>query len=167
MADLAWSSPLGLSVTLFLVAASIHVLIGVATPFVLHLGPRGPGGLLFSARTDAVAFGPDAVTRVEQDPGLAKAHVLTLDLLAGLMLALGVCELLLAWFGLRAGQAWAFAALTASAIIMLVYGGFVFSRYVASGVVPSLGDLPPFLWVHVGASVPAIAAGAWAFLRGS
>jgi len=83
--DFTWLSPLGGSVVLFLGYGILNALVGVVIPFL-------------SRRTGSSGFATQP----------------SLDLMNMLWLAFGLFQLGLAWFGLRAGQMWAFWFLLAA-----------------------------------------------------
>jgi hypothetical protein len=89
--EFTWLSPLGISVALFLGYGILNALVGVVIPFL-------------SRRTGTAGFTTQP----------------SLDLMNMLWLGFGLFQLGLAWFGLRAGQAWAFWFLAVADAAQLV-----------------------------------------------
>lgn len=164
MADsFAWGSFQGLAVALFLVAACLHLLIGVLGPLLAFNSAAGRSILFVSARTDTALYGakPDAL--LASEPRLELFRRTAFTAMSALLVGLGICEVALAWFGIGGGHRWALVALAASGLAMLPYWALVFRPYVAAGIPLSLADLPPFIWVPAAALVPACVLG-WAGL---
>src|SRR5215213_1904024 len=105
-----WFSPLGISVTLFLLYGITYILIGVLTPLMLNRG-IGPQILIVSNRTDAIVFGRAVEDLLRNDLALFQLRTILLTVVGGLLVTAGCFHLALTWFGLRQGQAWALAAL--------------------------------------------------------
>jgi hypothetical protein len=69
-ASFEWLSPLGASVTLFLMFGTLNVFVGVLTPFLIRADAISSGGMLFSERSDAVVFGGRSSELVRADRAL-------------------------------------------------------------------------------------------------
>jgi hypothetical protein len=117
-----WLSPLGVSVALFLGYGVLNTLVGVVIPFL-------------SRRTGTAGF--------TSQPSL--------DLMTMLWLGFGLFQLGIAWFGLRAGQLWAFWLLAASDVAQLV-------GWIAYGMQTRDWGAPLF-WYEVIFLIPATALG--------
>lgn len=160
MPELAWVSPLGLSVALFLAAAALQVAIGAAT--VAYHAARGFGGTLyFTPRSDAAVLGEPPEALLARAPGLRTVRDLIWVTIAGFLAAVGVLEAALAWFALREGAAWALGALAVEGVVLAAAAALVVRTYRRHGA-PLGGHVPPFLWATAGLRAPAIALGAWA-----
>lgn len=154
------ASLLDVGAVLFALAGAFQFVIGILTAF---LGfPVAIVGL--SARTDAAMWGSPSATllqyRVVHD--LRTHHVIVI---ASLLCGLGVMQTAVAWVGVRSGEAWAIAALTACGAIMLPWWIAMVVQFRRSGVKVRLGDVQPFVWVHVALWIPAVAF-SWAGLLG-
>lgn len=128
----------------FLAQGAFYLFIGALTPF--FVGNIGPT-LFFTPRSDSGYFGRDTSEMLSRDPDLGKLRDLLLLALAGLLAALGLAVMALAWFGVRAGEPWAYWSVVAVGAAAVPYWGMVVSRYVASGAPITLADVPPFMWV--------------------
>lgn len=152
--EFRWASALGAGVALFLVGGAVHLLIGIFTPFIAD-SDVGRRILFLSTRTDTALFGGDPATMLAADPVLARLRYTLLLAVGGLLVALGIAELCLAWFGVRAGQSWALGALTLGGLAVLPIWYVLLRPYMAAGPV-GLGDLPPFMWIPAATFLPAI-----------
>jgi hypothetical protein len=157
-----WASALGAGVALFLVGGAVHLLIGMFTPFLAD-SEVGRRMLFLSPRTDAALFGGDPATMLAADPVLARLRFTLMLVVGGLLVALGIAELSLAWFGVRGGQTWALWALTLGGLAVLPVWYVLLRPYFGAGPV-GLGDLPPFMWIPAVTFVPAIAL-SWIGIR--
>jgi hypothetical protein len=160
--EFTWASALGAGVALFLLGGAVHLLIGVFTPFFAD-SDVGRRILFLSTRTDAALFGGDPSVMLAADPVLARLRFTLMLAVGGLLVALGIAELSLAWFGVRAGQTWALWALTLSGLAVLPIWYMLLRPYLAAGPV-GLGDLPPFMWIPTVTFIPAIAL-SWIGIR--
>lgn len=156
-------SPRGVAVALFLVGGAVHLVIGILTP-VFADSEVGRRILFLSTRTDALLFGGDPSSMLAADPVLARLRITLLLALGAVLMALGVAEVALAWFGVRTGQTWALWALTIGGLAVLPFWLVILRPYIAAGPV-GLGDLPPFMWIPAVTFVPAIVL-AWIGERG-
>lgn len=130
----------------FLAQGAFYLLIGALTPvFVGRIG-IGPT-LFFTPRSDSGYFGDDTADMLQRDPDLGKLRDLLMLALAGLLAALGLAVMGISWFGLRAGQPWAYWSLVATGAAAVPYWVMIVLRYVASGASVTLADVPPFMWV--------------------
>lgn len=158
-----WLTPLGISVVLFLVYGAIYLAIGALTPIFVD-SDVGSGGLIISGRTDTVVFGDTPEHIRQTNPALIQLRRITVQMLAGMLIAAGVMVVALAWFGLRQGQTWALVTLAVAGVAVLPFWYLTLRPYFAPGVSPTLGDLPPFMWVPAALLVPAVLLG-WLGLR--
>jgi hypothetical protein len=160
MDGFAWGTKLGVAVVLFVVAGGVHLLIGVLTPIVLPL--MKPGNiLLLSERSDSAAYGRSSAEWMEQEPELRTYRNVMIYVIAGLLVAAGTLELLLTWFGVRAGMTWALAGLTIVGVVTIAFWLLALGPYFRAGAPIGLQDLPPFMWVPSLAYPPAIALAWW------
>ncbi len=153
----AWSSPLGVAVALFLASGALWVLIGIAIP----IGVRARWGspMIVSSRSDAALLGAELVELERREPALRSARATLSDWVAGLLLAAGILEIAVAWFGLRSGAWWAWWTLTLVGALVLPFWALSLAPYVRAGAPLALGDLPPFMWVPAALLVPAAVLG--------
>jgi hypothetical protein len=152
--EFKWASALGAGVALFLVGGIVHLLIGIFTPFAAD-SDVGRRILFLSTRTDTALFGGDPSTMLAADPVLARLRFTLMLAVGGLLVALGISELCLAWFGLRTGQTWALWALTMGGLAVLPFWLVLLRPYVAAGPV-GVADLPPFIWIPAATFIPGI-----------
>jgi len=164
MADsFRWLSPLGISVGLFTAIGALWILIGALTvPF--HKRSTGSEMLFVSHSTDKAFFGASPSELLASNAALSKLRTLLLTVIAGFLLMAGATFVLLAWFGLRTGQAWSLAALGISAILGIIWWALALLPYFRSGIPVTIGDLPPFMWIPAVLILPAIILG-WVGLR--
>lgn len=120
--EFKWLSPLGASVVFFLGYGVLNTLVGVVIPFL-------------SRRTGTAGFTTQP----------------SLDLMNMLWLAFGLFQLGLAWFGLRAGQAWAFWFLAAADAAQL-------AGWVAYGL-QAHDFTAPLFWYDAIFLIPAVVLG--------
>ena len=119
-----WKSFLGIAVILFLLAGLVNVFFAVFVPVSLHLGgagAMGDAGLVMSAGTDAQLLGRPLAEIGQRDPSLSAYLVAFMDTMCAMMMPLGILQLAVAWFGLRAGQRWAFWASALAGFVPLLY----------------------------------------------
>jgi hypothetical protein len=161
-----WLTPLGASVALFVLFGVLNVFVGVVAP--IFTGFRGPaeastGGLFFSERSDTIVFGTAPAQLLREDRPLATLRWLMLLWLAAMLLAFGILQLALAWFGLRERHLWALWALSIGDLATLPYWLAMIQAYVRHGAPLGVGDLPPlFLYL---AAIPIAALLGWVGLR--
>jgi hypothetical protein len=158
-----WSTPLGIAVILFLLAGFFHVLIGALTPVSIRQA-WAPGILIYTGEADAAIFGKPA-TELRQDPDVMKLREITLGMISGLLVGIGLLEMAIAWFGLRPGNAWALAALIVSQAAMIAFWIVGHRLWIQAGMPGGLGALQPYQHVPAFLSLPA-AVLAWWGLRG-
>jgi hypothetical protein len=160
----SWWSPLGISVLLFIVHGAIYLVIGFLAPFAMD-SPASRDILVMSRRTDTELLGAPPDDLRATNPPLVTLRRITFTLLAGMMVAAGVLIVSLAWFGLRDHQSWALVALTVASAIVLPFWWLVLQQYLRAGASPTLGDLPPFMWIPAVLLLPAAILG-WIGLAG-
>jgi hypothetical protein len=149
-----WLSLLGASVALFLLLGALTVLAGLLA-FGLYFPPgrtarfarQGQRTLVLLERGDSDYFGAPLAEVYARNPDIADVTDLQMLPKAGLWLAFGLFEVVLAWFGLRQGQPWALWTLAGANAAQLAGWGAVTLRYLLRGAHVDL-DLPPviFLW---------------------
>ena len=158
-----WLSPLGISVVFFILHGALYLLIGIAWPFAAD-SAASREILIMSPRTDTTVFG-DTPENVRRDnPQLIRFRRIAFNIMSGLMVTAGVMLISLAWFGLRQGHHWALGALTLASAVTLPYWWLVVRDYWQAGAPPTLGDLPPFMWIPAALLLPAVILG-WIGLR--
>jgi hypothetical protein len=163
--DFRWISPLGISVVLFLLIGLFHVVIGVLTPFFIRADrlTTDTDSLLTSTRTDTALFGASPRDLVARDRPLGVLRLVALNWFAAYMLGLGILQVALAWFGLRAGQSWALWSLTLAGLLMVPAIGTSLGPFARAGVMPGIGEMPPFITALI--LVPVAAVLGWIGLR--
>ena len=163
--EFSWSSALGVGVAVFLGWGVFNVVIGVVATIITGASSGLVANILvLSPRTDAALFGGDPRDLVRDFPALFALQRVLLTWLSALLVAFGLLVIAVAWFGLRRGEPWALAVLTACWLVTLVGFGLLFRRYIDAGVSLSLGDLPPLFHYPVFLVTPAIIL-SWIGLR--
>ena len=165
MDGFAWSSKAGIAVVLFLVAGGVHLLIGALTPFVLRM-MKPDSTLILSERSDSATYDRSTGEWMSAEPALRTYRNVVFHIVAGLLVAAGIMEILLAWFGVRAGMTWALAALTFVGGATILFWLVALMPYFEAGAPVGLGDLPPFIWIPSVAYPPAILLAWWARVSG-
>lgn len=155
----AWSA------VLFASGGVVWALIGALTPVMMERG-IGRATLVFSGPSDTLAFGAPPREVLETQPAVRLLRRILLRIVGGLLLCGGVMVVALAWFGWRHGAVWAFAALSAVALLAVPYWLLAARPFVQAGVRIRLRDVPPFMWVTTALWLPAIVLGGLA-LRGA
>jgi hypothetical protein len=161
--EFKWLSPLGISVILFLLYGAMHVVVGILVPFFVRPDRLTTNTLLTSERADTALLGASPEALIAQDRPLGMLRHLMNLWIAGLMLGLGSLQLVIAWFGLRAGQGWALWSLTAADLSMVPFWWLILARYGQAGAVPGPGELPPMVTYLV--LIPIAALLGWVGLR--
>jgi hypothetical protein len=152
-----WTSPLGISVILFLAIGALWILIGALTPFFLKRD--NPDILFVSQGTDTAYFGATPSEAAPPGSPLAKFRAMLLFVVSGFLLMVGSLVICIAWFGLRQGQPWALPALAVPIVIALGLWALALLPYVRAGISLRVGDLPPFMWIPAVLIVPAVVLG--------
>src|SRR6266496_3368567 len=107
-----WKSWLGVSVILFLLYGAFNVLAAIGVPSSLHgHGAGAMGGLIVSTNADTKVLGQPLMTLFTSNPKLSDYLVAFMDTMCMMMMAFGLLQLAVAWYGLRTGQSWALWAL--------------------------------------------------------
>ena len=159
----SWSSPLGVSVALFLVYGAIHLVSGGIYALVAETDISRQG-LFFSPGPDRALFGTSPADLIRDDRAVVQLRTLSFLAIAALLVGLAIAELSLTWFGLHEGQRWALVALAASGLAMVPFLALVFRAYLAAGAPLGLSEIPPWIWVSGVLFVPATVLG-WIGLR--
>ncbi|MFH1183843.1 MAG: hypothetical protein V1755_02245 [Chloroflexota bacterium] len=72
--EFRWTSPLGISVALFLICAVIYIFIAISGAIILHrygvASPQAAGQFILSAKADEVWFGHTPAEVVRDNPKL-------------------------------------------------------------------------------------------------
>lgn len=158
-----WISPLGISVSLFLVIGALWILVGALTVPFLNWRQE-TGGIFVSHSTDQAYFGGSPSELLATDSALFKLRTLLLIVIAGFLLLAGFTFTLIAWFGLRQGQAWALVTLGISGLLAIGFWALALLPYFRAGIPVTIGDLPPFMWIPAALILPAILLG-WIGVR--
>jgi hypothetical protein len=74
----------------------------------------------------------------------------------GLLSGVAILQLFLVWYGVRVGQTWALVAMTLMGLTMLAWWIAMVLQFTRAGVDVGLGDVQPFVWVHIAFWVPGI-----------
>lgn len=146
---------------LFLGQGGVYALIGALTPFFMDRGIGGPS-LFYSRRSDTRYFGDDPGTLMQDDPALGKYRTLLFLTIAGLLVALGLAVMAIAWFAVGRGESWGVWSLAVAGAMALVFWILVTSKYLAAGAPVGLRDVPPFMWVTTLLWAAGTAVGAFA-----
>jgi hypothetical protein len=157
-----WGTPLGAAVALFLLAGGFHALIGVLTP-VAGRPNWAPNILIYSEEADRAIFGRSP-QELRQEADVMKLREITLGMVSGLLVGLGLLEMVVAWFGVRSGATWAVVALAGIEVFMVLFWAVGHRLWIEVGMVGGLGALQPFQYVPVFLTVPATLL-AWMGLR--
>lgn len=152
-----WLSSHGISVILFLLCGLLYFVIGVLTPFLINSG-IGSRALIITNRTDAVVFGEDPGKILDEDPRIFTLRTILLRMIGGMLAAIGIFQLAITWFGLRAGETWALAALAIGGVLVLPFWFFALKPYIEKTTL-TLADIPPFMWVPAALLLPAVILG--------
>jgi len=163
MSNFRWLSPLGIGAVLFILQGILYLLIGVAGPIGIDSGP-GRRILIMSNRTDTVVFGDTPETLRQTNPQLITFRSITFTMFSGMLTAAGILLVSVVWFGLRQGHRWALVVLALVNIALLPYWWLILRFYWQAGASPTLGDLPPFMWIPAALLLPAVILG-WIGLR--
>jgi len=162
--EFQWSSPLGISVILFLLCGLVYMLIGVLTPLLRSHDPAGVSILIVSNRTDSQLFGQAPPQLAASDPALHQLRGILVDILGGLLFVAGLFEVAITWFGLRQGEGWALVVLAVGGLAAIPFWFLALRPYFQAGITLTLADIPPFMWVPAALLIPALILG-WIGLR--
>jgi hypothetical protein len=147
--EFRWLSPLGASVVLFILFGLLLLFIGVVTPFAIMRPGYSQQDLLTSARADTLLFGRTPTELFKDDLALATLWRLMALHLGGMFAGFGIFQIVVAWLGLRHGQAWALWTLTAADLSILPYIALIMSKYTEAGAALGIGDMPPYFMALV------------------
>src|SRR5437867_11499638 len=100
-----WTSPLGVSVALFLLFGAIYLMIGGAWPLAHRFG-ADQRYLVISERTDAAVFGPAPGELLRTNPQLAQLRTILFAMLCGMLLAAGTLIVATARYRLPSCKPW-------------------------------------------------------------
>ena len=153
------SPALIVSAVLFGLLAALSLVVGLFVPFAIRAngGHPGPPGL-FHPRPDAELFGSEPVG--ERDATRVRTlGIMHFDWLSGNLVAVGILELGLVWFGLARGEVWAYGLLVLANLAVAPYYALIVGRYVRAGVRLRLIEVPPLMWVPAFALPVAIILG--------
>ena len=157
-----WFSPLGISVALFILYGLVHLLIGTLTPVMINT-EIGRQVTVSSVAKDNALLGGSTSDLLPASPALDKLRAMLLTMVGGLLVAAGILELALTWFGLRQGQVWALGVLALAGLALLPFWWLVFRPFAQAGIRVGL-DWPPFMLIPTVLLGPAIVLG-WVGLR--
>jgi len=153
-----WSSPLGISVGIFLAIGALWLLVGMLTMLLLNK-TSGPHILFVSNPTDAAYFGASPDDLLATDPALFKLRTILLRVVAGFLVLSGLIFLSVAWFALRERQAWALISLSTGALVAIFFWALALLPYSRQGIRLTISDLPPFIWIPAVLLGPGIILG--------
>ena len=166
-----WASPLGISVMLFLLSGALFLFVGIAAGVMIAgaFGPDVASRALFNTPPyDKIAFGleRDPADLLRSDPVLAGLRRLLLLVVSGLLTALGVLVIAMAWFALRERQAWALVALAIAGLAVIPFWWIALLPYTRAGIPFTPLHVPPFMGIPSTLVIPAAIFG-WLGLRTS
>jgi hypothetical protein len=169
--EFRWLSPLGISVSLFLVLGVLTVLAGLLAMF-LYFPPRrtarfaaqGQPSLVLSERGDSDYFGAPLLEVYARNPDVAEIVDLQMLIKSGLWLAFGIFEMVITWFCLRQGQRWALWTLGGANAAQIIGWAAVTLRFLQRGARVDL-DLPPVIFLWPIFTVPVATILGWMGLR--
>ena len=165
-----WRSWLGLSVVLFLLYGAVNVVFAIFVPASLHAGgAAASGGLIVSVDVDSRVLGRSLESLPAADPGLNAYLVTFMDTMCMMMMAFGLLQLAVAWFALRAGQAWALWSLAIADVSFIPYFWLAIPGTYASFGVPVADVILAFggFFIIVLIAVAAAVVAGLAGMRGS
>ena len=160
---LAWFSPLGISVSMFLLSGFLHVLIGGLTPFLFN-SDFGRKILFFSNRTDAEYFGTEPEALLAKNQDLVRMRRILPGFCGAALLALGIFIMSLSWFALGRGQPWALWTLGVCGLVTFMGWCLSLWPYHQAGIRFALADLPPLFWIPGLLLLPSLLLG-WMGLK--
>ena len=158
-----WTSPIGISVAIFLGIGFLWLLIGTLTIVLLNR-TTGPQILFVSNSTDATYFGDSPDHLLATDTALFKLRTILIRVIAGFLVLSGLLYLFVAWYALRERHTWALVSLGAGGLLATFFWAVALLPYFRQGIHVTVGDLPPFIWIPAALIVPAIVLG-WVGLR--
>ena len=162
VSQFSWVSPLGISVLLFLISGTLHLLIGTLAPIMLD-SRFGREILIISKRTDTAFFGIEPSQLLQKNPELAKLRTVMKGL-SGWLAVVGMFIIAVTWFGLRQYQLWALITLGVTGATIVPFWYITFRPYVQAGISLGLSDLPPIFWIPAITLIPAVILG-WIGLK--
>lgn len=148
---MVWSA-LGIGVGLFVLGGAIHVAIGTLTPLSIRQA-WAPETVIYTASADARIFGKPA-SELRADEDVMKLREITLGMISGLLVGIGLLEIAIAWFALRSGERWALGALVVAQLAMIVFWSIGHRLWIAAGAPGGLGALQPFQYAPAILAVP-------------
>ena len=162
-----WNSFLGYSVILFLLINLCYIVMGLLAPVAFRIyGTQltEKFGLIYSPRTDAIAFGESEVGRIKSLPVVKVTKVSVYDVISGLYLAVAVLHLCIVWYGLRMGLSWSLWALTFADLAIFGYQ-LMAARNFSFNITPlNLSDMFPYVLIP-GLILPVATILGWIGLR--
>lgn len=163
LSEFQWSSPLGASVTMFIMIGLLWLVIGVLS-FPLHRRGANAQYIFVSERADNAFFGRSASDLLISDPALDKFRTMMIAIIAGFLLLAGTAFIFVSWFGLREGSRWTLACLSLSTLLAIALWATALFPYLKAGVKLTFADIPPFIWLPAIFLIPATVLG-WIGLR--
>ncbi len=164
-----WLSPLGLSVSLFLIQGGLTVFVALLV-FVINQrimerrADYAYGGIVLSDRMDSLFFGRNTRDIIVSNPVMVQVDGYAMYVRVGLWLAFGIFQVALVWFGMRNGEAWAFWTVVLANVAALAGWVLVAIPFVQKGV-PLGFDLPPVVFLLPMFVVPVATILGWIGLR--
>jgi hypothetical protein len=158
-----WLSPLGISVLLFLISGTLHLLIGILTPILMDAG-LAKKVLFISNRTDTELFGTEPSALLQKNPEMVKLRTVLKGVMGGWIAVIGIFILSVTWFGLRQHEFWSLITLGFTGAIIIPFWYVTFRPYLQMNIHFTLSDLPPIFWVPAVLLIPAVILG-WIGLK--
>jgi hypothetical protein len=124
----------------------------------------GVGVALFLASAAFQAYGSSPADIMAREPAVRGYRDSMWFIVAGLLVAVGILQGTVTWFGLRNGAPWALPVLVLVGVALVAYWVLALWPYVRANAPLTLGDLPPFIWVPALLLVPATVC-SWLGLR--
>ena len=152
------TSPLGMSVALFLAYGAIHLLTGGAYALVAET-ELNRHEIFFTPASDQALFGAPPADLLRDDQALVQLRSLTFLVIAAVLVGLAIAEFSLTWFGLREGRPWALITLAVSGLAMFPFWALLFRPYLAAGASLGLFEVQPWIWMEGVLLVPATVLG--------
>lgn len=99
-----WLSPLGIAVMLFILYGLVYILIGALTPIMQNTPMSRADAIFWSHSADTQLYGKPPTDVLASDPSVDKLRTTLLNVVGGLLVAAGLFQLAITWFGLRERQ---------------------------------------------------------------
>jgi hypothetical protein len=135
MGGFRWRSWLGASVVLFLLYGAVDMQSALYVPTTLIQGGAGATAVVLDPDSDAYLVGGKQVIDTLRRTNLKLDTLLVSSMVSmcAQMMAFAIVAILVTWFAIRSGQAWALWAVTAAALAQVPYYVAILSLYAAQG----------------------------------